>query len=185
MTAISRKSVKIYIQAADTDPSALADADVIEGEVKTYSQSGGNSDLESDPVFGGFVDKEKPREQVELSLEFIPSIGTNTDYWNKISYAVDTAATAKAVYTMASQTSTQPGDKLIVIEAISGTNASSIAYNNCNITELTMEHNADDNRTGNLTFKFSPESSTGVSNFMTSAVAATLLPAFSELNNNA
>ncbi len=184
--AISRSKVSIYMQVADTDPSTLVSADMIKGEIKSYSQSGGNSDVETDPVFGGMITKEKPREQVEISLEIIPTLGTTeTDRWYSVAYAVETVG-SDTVYTMAStgSSTTQPTDKMILIESDDGTNKQSIAYNNCNVTEFSMDHNADDNRTITLTFKFSPEDSNGVSNYMEAALAATAMPAFSDLDNN-
>ncbi len=182
--AISRSKVSIYMQVADTDPSGLLPADMIKGEIKSYSQSGGNSDVETDLVFGGMITKEKPREQVEISLEIIPELGTDaTDRWYAIAYTKDSYAT-NDVYTMASQSGTQPTDRLILVESDDGTNKQSIAYNNCNVTEFSMDHNADDNRTITLTFKFSPEDSNGVSNYMEAALGATAMPAFSDLDNN-
>jgi hypothetical protein len=186
MTAINRNMTKIYMVAAGVNPSALQATDVIAGEIKSYNKSGGEKDVESDPVFGGFIDKEKPITQVEIELEVIPSI-QQADRWDAITYAQDVANTSgsRKVYTMASTTSTQPVDRMIVIEATSGTLRKSWAFNNCNVTVFDLEHNADDNQTGNITFKFSPTTSRGVSNFMTQATAATSLPAWTALDNNA
>jgi hypothetical protein len=185
MTAINRNMTKIYMVTAGTNASALESTDVVAGEIKSYNKSGGEKDVESDPVFGGFIDKEKPITQVEIELEVIPSID-QADRWDAITYAQDAANTSggRAVYTMASQTSTQPLDRMIVIEATSGTDKKSWAFNNCNVTVFDLEHNADDNQTGNITFKFSPTTSEGVSNFMTEATAATSLPAWTALDNN-
>ncbi len=66
MVAISRSKVNIYIVSADTALSDLTATDIYKGDIKSYSKSGGEKDVESDPVFGGFVDKEKPISQVEL-----------------------------------------------------------------------------------------------------------------------
>ncbi len=183
MVAISRSKTKIYIVAAGTAPSALAATDVYKGDIKSYSKSGGETDVESDPVFGGFIDKEKPTSQVELSLEIIPKLDTGeADRWDAMAYAEDVANAG--IYTMASETSTLPGDRMVVIQADDGSNYKSIAFNNASVTVLDLEHNADDNRTYNMTLKFSPTDDDGVSNFMTSDIVATDLPAWTALDNN-
>ena len=69
MTAIARSDVTIYIVAADTDPSALASSDAVSGEITNWEQTGGNQDVESRPAFGGYIDVEKAREQIEVSFE--------------------------------------------------------------------------------------------------------------------
>jgi len=185
MTAISRSKTSIYIVDADTAASTLAATDVFKGDIKSYSKSGGEKDVESDPVFGGFVDKEKPISQVEISLEIVPLLDSaKSDRWDEMAYTTDDAG----VFTMATQTSgtsSLPSEKMVVIQAFNGTSAyKSLAYNNCSVTVLDLEHNADDNRSYNMTLKFSPTDDNGVSNFMTKGIAATALPAWSELDNN-
>jgi len=189
MTAISRKMVKIAIVAAGTAPSAVAETDYITGEIQNYSQSGGDTDNESVPVFGGFVDKEKPASQVEVALELIPSL-ESASRWDAMTYSKDIASSAlsKPIYTMASEKSTLPGNKAIFIQsqALVGTEtlSKSIAYNNCDVTTFEISHAADDNRTGNITFKLSPTNSSGVSNYMAADLAVTGLPAWTSLDNN-
>jgi len=196
MTAISRSKTKIWIVAADTEPSTLAytaSANVantakgyLSGDIKSYSKSGGENDVESDPVFGGFVDKEKPTSQVELSFEIVPLLDAGkADRWDAMIYSVDLAASSFGdVYSMASETSTIPSDRMVVIEAVSGTDYKTLMFNNANVTVLDLEHNADDNRTYNISMKFSPTDGNGVSNFVTSDLIATGMPAFSALDNN-
>jgi len=192
MTAISRSKTKIWIVAADVDPSTLTYATSVDlantalgylaGDIKSYSKSGGEKDVEADPVFGGYVDKEKPISQVELAFEIVPLTDTGkANRWDSMAYAEDVANSN--VYTMASETSTQPGDKMVVIEADDGTNKKTLMYNNCNVTVLDLEHNADDNRTYNLSMKFAPTDGDGVSNFATAALAATGMPAWTALDN--
>ncbi len=198
MTAISRSKTKIWIVSADTDPSALSESAAVDidntalgflsGDIKSYSKSGGENDVESDPVFGGFVDKEKPPSQVEISLEIVPLLEVDkSNRWDSMVYSKDVSASAVGdIYTMATSTSTVPSDRMVVIEAIEGTtaNVKTLIYNNCSVTVLDLEHNADDNRTYNMTLKLAPQDSNGVSNFMTAALKATAMPAFSELDNN-
>jgi len=180
MTAISRSKVSIYIVDADTAISSLAATDVITGEIKSYSKSGGEKDVESDPLFGGFVDKEKPISQFELSLDIVPSVGADASLFDEMAYAVQTVS-SKTVYTSSSATAYQPSDKMVVIYATDGTTHKTLAYNNCNVTVLDIEHNADDNRTYNMTLKLAPETSEGKPNFMTGNLAATAMPEWSTL----
>jgi hypothetical protein len=178
MTAISRTKVDLYIVAVDTNASSLTSTDVIKGEIKSYAKSGGEREVESDPVFGGFVDKEKPIAQIELSFDIIPSMEYG-DRWAQIAYSLDAAT---GVYTMA-------GDivkKAVFIAAADtvGSTYVSWGFNNCNVTLLDMEHNADDNQTNTLTLKFSPTNEEDVSNFMTAASEITLMPNWTDLDNN-
>ena len=179
MTAISRSKVKIYIGEAD---AAVGSCTVIEGEIKSYSKSGGEREEDSDAVFGGYIDIEKPISQVEISLEVRPKLDANQTRWDAMAYTLD--GTNAGIYTMAEQNGTQPTGKIIYVQATDGTNYSTLAFNNTNVTVFDLDHNADENRTGNITFKFSPTDSEGVSNFMMGAVAAASLPLFSELDNN-
>lgn len=190
MTAISRSRVNIYIVPANTAPSALAATDIYKGDIQSYEKSGAEKDVETVPVFGGFVDKEKPIEQGEISMSIIPSLDSGmADRWDKLAYTTETVS-GKTVYTMATEglASTSfalPVDRMVVIEALKGTEYKTIAYNNCSVTVLDVSHEADDNREYELTMKFSPTNGKGVSNFMTGSLAATALPAWTALNNNA
>lgn len=177
MTAISRKKVTIYIVDADTAASTLADSDSYKGEIKSYAKSGGEKDVESDPVFGGFVDKEKPRSQVELAFEVIPSL-EDAPRWDALAYVEDSGNTG--VYTMAGE----PSKRAVFIQATDGTSSQSWGFNNAGVTVYDFEHNADDNQTSNMTLKFSPTDDSGVSNFMTAATTVTSLPAWTALDNN-
>jgi len=192
MTAISRSKVKIWIADADTNASTLTDTggswsalEPLKGEIKSYSKSGGEEDVESDPVFGGFVDKEKPITQLELSFDIVPSL-EDGDRWDSFFYAKDTQTSTAAynVYTLASDTSEQSPDKAVFIQATDGTEYRSWGFNTAKVTMLDLEHNADDNQTYSMTLKFSPTTSNGVSNFMIADTAIVSLPDWSALDNN-
>ena len=78
-----------------------------------------------------------------------------------------------------------PADKSVFIQAYDGVSGyKSWGFNNCNVTVLDIEHNADDNQTNNLILKFSPTDENGVSNFMSKGAAVTTLPNWSALDNN-
>lgn len=184
--AISRSKVKIYIVDSGINPSAVATTDAIDGEIKSYAKSGGEADVESDPVFGGFVDKEKPVTQVEVTFEVIPNLSdaTTADRWDALAYAADSTG----VYTMAESAA----DKAVFIGSSDGTTGKAWGFNNCSVTVLDIDHNADDNQTETLNLKFSPTNTTGVTNFQTKSTSAateilavqTALQSWSALDNN-
>ena len=192
MTAISRKLTKIWIVDVDTAASDLVTTSAystsntsgyIAGEIKNYSKTGGETDVESDPVFGGFVDKEKPTSQFEVSFDVVPSL-ENGNLWESLAYGTDVAT---GVYSSAGT----PTDKAVFIEASDSTNPVGYGFNNCNVTVLDMEHSADDNQTKTLNLKFSPTDGAGIANFIsdsqthnTSFNSITDLPAWTALDNN-
>lgn len=169
MTAIDRSMVTIYIVAADTVPSALATSDAVKGEITSWNLTGGNRDVDSMPAFGGFIDKEKPRGQFELSMEVTPVIGTNTNRWDEYKYG----STLKS--------SGEGGAKAIFIQAYDteGSTYKSMGLNNCRGVTWEPSHSADDNLSGSFTWKFSPTTNVGVANLQTSSVAASALPSWS------
>jgi hypothetical protein len=182
MTAISRSRVKIWIAPLGTAASTLINTGTtplapIVGEIKSYAKSGGEDQTDSTPVFGGYVDEEKPTSQVELSFDVIPSLENGTRF-DALINGVDVANAG--VYTMASQAV----NRTIFIQATDGSNHFSWGFNNCNAVSYTNDHAADGNRMGKLSFKFSPTNSNGVSNYMAKTVVATSLPAWTALDNN-
>lgn len=163
--------------ASGTNGSSVAATDWITGEIKEYSQSGGEQDVESDPHFGGYVDKEKPVSQVELSFEITPDLSSPVR-WEALARSVDTNT---SVYTMAGDIS----DKSVFIQAGNATDGwQSVAFNNCNVTTLDMSHSADDNKTNTLNLKMSPTNSSGVSNYISAGTDVNSLPAWTALDNN-
>jgi len=177
MTAISRRKVRIAIVDTGTNAADVATTDYIEGEIKSYNKSGGEREVESDPVFGGYVDKEKPISQVEISFEVVPSL-EYADRWDALAYSADSAT---GVYTMAGDVT----DKAVFITTQTGeTSPKTWGFNNCSVIMYDIEHNADDNQTGNFNLKFSPTDSSGVSNFITKATDIGSMPDWTSLDNN-
>lgn len=166
MTAVSRSKVDIYIVDADTNASELVAGDKIVGEIKSYSKTGGETDVQSDPVFGGYVDKEVPQTQFEVAFEIVPSL-EDGNKWESLAYVSQTVG-SKVVYVSGGS----PTKKAVFISGDDGTNAVGYGFNNCNVTVLDMEHNADDNQTKNLTLKFSPTNDDGIPNFISSSTSA-------------
>jgi len=190
MAAIARNDVTIYIVASGTDASALQATDKIEGQIKSYAKTGGETETESDPVFGGYVDKEKPQTQFEVEFEIVPSFEQGYRWeemvYGSITVTTDEGAVAGDFYVAGKSVS----DRAVFIEADNGTGeVDGWGFNNCNVTVLDMEHNADDNQTKTLTLKFGPTDESGISNFVygsyniaTSFSSVTDLPNWSALD---
>ena len=106
MTAINRSATKIWVVSADAHPSTLSQnvwstsntSGYISGQIKNVSKSGGEVETDSIPVFGGFVDQEKPASQFELEFEIIPSLEATDFEWEKLAYNLD-STTGTATYT--------------------------------------------------------------------------------------
>ena len=195
MTAISRTKTKLWVVASDTAASDLVTTSpysstvtegYITGEIKSYSKSGGDTDVESDPVFGGYVDKEKPQSQFELGFEIVPSL-EKAHLWEEMVYGSD------VLTGVLSAAASRPADRAVYIQAekADGSFPEGWGFNNCNVTVLDMEHNADDNQTKNLTLKFSPTTENDVTNYIfnsysrdTTFTGIEKLPRWDGLDNN-
>ena len=177
MSAINRKLVSIAIMDAATNASSVASTDWIKGEIKSYTKSGGDKDVESDPHFSGDVSKEKPRNQIEVSFEVTPST-TDLSKWEAIAYG-SVVVGANTVYL----SSVDPGDKAVFIQTEDGANVSTHAFDNARVTMLDMEHNADDNMTKNLNLKLSSENESGRANFFMVETLASTAPNWATLPN--
>ena len=185
MTAINRSMVRIWVVAAGVNPSALSTSvwstsntsGYIAGQIKSYTKSGGEVESESDPVFGGFVDKDKPAAQFELEFEIVPAIESSAFEWETLAYSLNSTS-GTAVYTTKGVDLT---DRAVFIQANSGSAYKSWGFNNCNVSVLEQEHQADDNMTQNLKLTFSPTDSTGIPNLQYSKQIVTSLTNWSSL----
>lgn len=164
MGGIFPSDTSIYIAAADTVASALAASDKIAGEIEKWNLTGGNQEIEAVPVIGGFVDKEKPREQFEISFDVIVqnTAASTMDRWDTLKFG----STLKS--------SGEGSAKMIYVQAQGATTSlwKVFAFNNCRAVTWEPEMSADDMLRGTITFKFSPTTSTGVSNLATSTVTS-------------
>lgn len=163
MGGILRNEVSIFIVAAGTNGSALTAADKVVGEITNWKLSGGGRDVESIPVFGGFVDLEKPQEIFEFSADIIVqnTVASTLDRYDI--YKFGTGGTS----------ATEGTDRAIFISALTNNNTvwKTFAFNNCNPFTWEPEHSADDLVRGTMSFKFSPTTALGVANLRTSALA--------------
>lgn len=174
MTAINRKSVRIAIAPAGTNPSTLTSSDFIKGQIRSYGFGGGDEPFESEPLFGGYVDLEQPQEQVEVNFEFVPNI-EDANRWDAL--FMTQSSSNPGTYIMGGERAAH----CVFIEATKGSFFKSWGVNNARVTTRELNHEASNNQEGNLTLAFSPEDEAGISNFMTAASAVTALPVWTSL----
>ena len=154
----------IYIALADTNGSALATSDAVTGEISNFSETGGESDVESMPVFGGGnMDKENPRSQVEVSfdveMQYDPTQLAVTK-WDAMKYGAGLTSATRGT------------KKTIVIQWASGSSYYTRAYNNAQAVSWSPSSSADGNLKSSVTFKLSPTTSAGSANLKVGAVAS-------------
>ena len=164
---IQPSETRIYIAAADVNGQDLATSNMIKGEIENWNLSGGNQEVESVPVFGdgtttAFLDKEKPREQFEVSFDvYINNTASSSlDRWDIYKYG--TGGTS----------ATEGSAKAIFIESVTDGKYKTTAMNNCRAVTWEPGQQADDFLKGTMTFKFSPTTSASAANLKTSSLVA-------------
>lgn len=167
MGGVFPSETSVYITTSGTAAASLTADHKIVGEVTNWSISGGDQDVESIPVIGGFVDKELPRNQFEVSFDVIvANTATSTlDRYDTFQYGSGLTS------------ATEGTDKVIYIHFVSGGFSKLIGMNNCRSITWEPEQSADDMLRGTITFKFSPTTSLGVANLKTSSISGSSLPA--------
>jgi len=154
----------IYIVTSGTAGSALVASNAVTGDVSNFSESGGDKDTESIPVFGGGnIDKENPRSQVEVSfdveMQYVPTYGAITK-WDAFKYGTGltsaTEGTAQAIF----------------IQWTDGTYYYTRMYNNAKGVTWNPTSAADGNLKGTMGFKLSPTTSAGTANVVITSTAA-------------
>lgn len=145
---MSGDRVTIYIEDADTIGTGLTTE--VQSEVTSFNTSGGETDYESKPVFGGFIDLKKPQEQLEITMDVIMRFDS-------------TEAKVKS-WDILRRTDTR---KLIAIEATDGGATPNYywnAFNNVRSVNFDKEFEADAEWKGTMTFKLSPRTADGKDN---------------------
>lgn len=158
------EDANIYIVPNGTNGSDLVSSDRVETEVTNFSESGGEQEVESLPVFGNaFVDKTNPRSQIEVSFDVLlqhnPSNGSVLK-WDDYKYGSTSGINT-------------PSKKSIFVEFSSGSDYYTRAYNNARAVSWNPESGVEDNLSGSITFNLSPSTNDGVSNFEYEEAAAT------------
>ena len=168
MGGVFPNETSIYIVASGTASSALTAADKIVGEITNIARSGGEEDVESIPVIGGFVDKENPRSQYEINIDVIVQNTATSTLDRYDSYQLGTGLTSAG----------EGSDKAIFIGHISGGFSKLTGFNNARAISWEPELAADDMLRGSISFKFSPTTPIGVANLKTTSISGSTLPSF-------
>lgn len=166
MAGVFPNETSIYVVAADVVSSGLVSSDKIIGEISNWGLTGGELDVESIAVIGGFVDKESPRTQFEMSFDVIVqnTAVSTLNRWDDFKYG-------------SGLTSATEGDaKAIWISHITGGFTKLLGLNNCRGVQWDPNMDADDMLRGTMTFKFSPTTELGTKNLQTTSVSGSTLP---------
>ena len=147
---ITADGVKIYIDIADAVGVDLTSVDEFQASVTNIDVSGGAKDVESIATFGGFLDKEKPREQLEITLDVIirldPTDATVATQWDTLN----------------------DGGVIKRMVAIQGGNSTDgyywNAWNNVRSVNFDKEFAAEDEWKGTINFKLSYTNEDGNAN---------------------
>jgi len=147
---VSGDQVKIFIDDAGAIGSAFngtndpTGALQYQAEVTNFNVEGGETDVDSVAVFGGFIDSIKPTSQITVSMDVIIRYGAQVLRWDTLRR--DTAR------------------KMIAIQGTDGTNFYWNAFNNARITNFDKEFEAENEWRGTITLKLSPTDADGVDN---------------------
>lgn len=165
----------IYITATTVASSALASSDAVQAEITNFSESGGEEDVESVPVFGGGnIDKIKPRSQIEVSFDVIMRYQTTAATqlkWDSMKWGSLTGLGAGSTVL----SSGSAASKRIYIQWTDGTYFYTRAYDNAKSVTFEPESAADDFLKGTITFKLSPTTAAGVANMKVANIAASTI----------
>ena len=168
MGGVFPSETTIYIEPVDTVAANVAASQSIVGEITNWNLSGGEADIESIPVIGGFVDKENPRTQFEASFDvIIQNTATSTlDRYDIFKYGTGLTS------------ATEGDSKTIWIKHYTNKAFTKmLGMNNVRAITWEPEMAADDMLRGTITFKFSPTTELGVANLKTSSLAGSIASA--------
>lgn len=166
MGAVFPTEVTVLIGAADAVSSDCTEYTTL---MTNFSQSGGERDVESIPLFGNAnIDKENPRSQIEVSFEGIVQYDSSPLLFDAFLMGSDLTATTL-------ESSQDPVGKVVYMEFTDGSVTLTRAYNNVLGVSFEPEMSADEYLKGTLTMKLSPTDAAGASNMkITKAAASTI-----------
>lgn len=161
---LQASEVAVRIGTADAAYSACT---TFTQSLTNFSQSGGGRDIESVPLFGGaFLNREQPREQIEVTFDAVYKYGTDVD--------IDALVMGSSLTASAVESSQEPDDLIVWIYWNDGTNHYYRAYNNVSAVNLMdVEQAADGFLQGTVNFKLSATDSAGASNLKIDTAAPT------------
>jgi hypothetical protein len=154
---LQANELTVKIGAAGTAYSSCTD---FTKSLDNFKQSGGGKDVESVALFGGaFLQREKPREQIEVTLDAKWKYGTDILLDQLAMGSVLDGSTLP-------DSSMEPTSKIIWLYWTDGTNHYYRAYNNVQTVSLgDVEQAADGFLQGSFNFKLSAADSSGAKNF--------------------
>lgn len=155
--SLSGDGVTLWFAPVDTVGSDLAaNATEVQSFITNFNETGGESDVESQVVFGGGnIDRSKPQTQKELTFDVILRHSSGVDNFKKIETgAVIGADGAGPDFVVGA----------IMLQQSDGTNYYWQAYNNVSAIVFDTEFEAENEWRGTIRFKLSPTDPAGVSN---------------------
>lgn len=159
MGALQPDEVTIYIVgSADAVAADLEAANDVTVLLNSYSESGGEKDTESFPMFGGAnLERESPRSQMEVSFDCVVQYGTDSTLFDSYRYGSGLKSDGDSpIHT-------------IVLHWTDGTNDYYRAYNNARAVTWEPGMETDGFLQGSLTFKLSPTDEAGIANLQIKA----------------
>lgn len=159
-TAVFPNEVSIFIQAANTNGSALVAGDKVIGEITNWKINGGSIAKDLVNVFGGQLDIRKPREMIEISFDiYANNLYTSAlQRWHTANMSDGTSASL-------------PVQKTVFLSAYSNSNWQTFAFNYADVTTSDIEQAADEALKQTITLKVVPVSTLGVANMKSSTLA--------------
>lgn len=157
----------VYIGAASAASSSCTN---FTRSFSNFKQSGGGRDVESVALFGGaFLERQKPREQIEVSFDAKWKYGTDL--------ILDQLAMGSVVDgSTLTQSNQEPSAKVIYCQWYDGTNYYTRGYNNVSAVNLgDVEQDAEGFLEGSFSFKLAAANSSGSSNLKIDNAAASTI----------
>lgn len=163
MGALQPDEVTIYIVASvDADYNDLISGNDVTVLLNSYSESGGEKDTESFPMFGGAnLEKEMPRSQIEVAFDCVVQYGSNATKFDEYRYGSTLKSSGDGV------------GHTIVLHWTDGTNDYYRAYNNARAVTWEPGMETDGFLQGTLTFKLNPTDEAGIANLIVDAADPT------------
>ena len=140
--------------------------------LSNFNLSGGGSEIESIPLFGGFsINSEKPRDKFEITFDFVCTYETATLFESLL---MGTTLSG----TDAVESKTEGTDKVVYIQTLNGSAYKTVALNYARCTNVELEMAADGYMSGTVTFQATPtrdSSGTLMSNMKVAKAAASTI----------
>ena len=152
MGTIDKDKIKIWIEDANTNPSGVTDP--IKGEISDFDKSGGDREVEYDPVIGGYSKRKQATSEhtMEFSLIFDEDL---MHRWDEMRYKTDGDELVEG----------DVDDKVIYIQYGEGADAHSYGFNNCHTVNLEHSFSGDSTVEGTINFSFPATTAEGLTNY--------------------